>query len=155
MSWTELNFGKHAGKSLPQILFADPDWFFWAVDKNVFATRPVLSREAAILSTRARNIRIPGPDAGTRTVEYIVHPPTGKFSHFAIVPRDREPHDGSSPAFRLNVIDMSVPRRIAEYDKLGCRSLVSSLKFYVFGSKSARVTRERAEAFFSNAANFG
>jgi hypothetical protein len=155
MSWTELNFGKHAGKSLPQVLFADPDWFFWAVDNNVFAKRPAISREAEILNTRARNIKIPAAEAGTMTVEYVVHRPTGKFSHFDLVPREREePHDGSSPTFRSNVIDMSVPRQIAQYDKLGCRSLISSLKFHVFGSKSARITKERAEAFFSNKANF-
>ena len=51
MAWTELNFGKHAGKSLPQILFADPDWFFWAVDNNVFANRPALSQEASTRET--------------------------------------------------------------------------------------------------------
>src|SRR5947209_7906271 len=116
MAWTDLNFGKHAGKSLPQVLFADPDWFFWAVDNGVFAKRPALAREAAILNTRARNIKIPRPDAGIMIVEYVVHPPTGKFSHFSLVPREREPHDGSSPTFRSHVIDMSVPRKIAQYD---------------------------------------
>jgi hypothetical protein len=36
MAWSTLNFGKHAGKTLPQIVFADPDWFFWAIETNVF-----------------------------------------------------------------------------------------------------------------------
>jgi len=30
MAWSTLPFGKHKGKTLPQIVFADPDWFFWA-----------------------------------------------------------------------------------------------------------------------------
>jgi hypothetical protein len=154
MSWTELNFGKHAGKTLPQVLFADPDWFFWAIDNDVFGKRPALLPEAEILHMKARRIRIPGAKSGAMSVEYVVHPSTGKFSHFDLVPRDREPHDGSSPTFRSTVIDMSVPRQIARYDKLGCRSLVSSLKFHVFGSTSARITRDRAESFFSDEANF-
>jgi hypothetical protein len=30
-----LNFGKHKGKSLPEILLHDPDWFFWAMENHV------------------------------------------------------------------------------------------------------------------------
>jgi hypothetical protein len=52
------------------------------------------------------------------------------------------------------VIDVSVPRRVAKYDKTGCMSLVASLKFHLFGGKAARVTKERAESFFSNPSNF-
>ena len=36
MKWTTLNFGKHAGLSLPQIILCDADWFFWALNKGVF-----------------------------------------------------------------------------------------------------------------------
>ena len=35
MIWTTLNFSRHVGKTLPQILFSDPDWFFWAMDKQL------------------------------------------------------------------------------------------------------------------------
>jgi hypothetical protein len=34
-----LKGGKYAGRSLPQILFLDPDYFFWAVEKKVFQGR--------------------------------------------------------------------------------------------------------------------
>jgi len=30
MTWTELPFGKYVGMTLPQVLFTDPGWFFWA-----------------------------------------------------------------------------------------------------------------------------
>jgi hypothetical protein len=39
MRWTTLNFGTHEGKSLPQIVISDPDWFFWAVARGVFTGR--------------------------------------------------------------------------------------------------------------------
>jgi len=29
MIWTTVPFGKHQGKTLPQIVIDDPDWFFW------------------------------------------------------------------------------------------------------------------------------
>ena len=154
MTWTDLNFGKHSGKSLSQVLFMDPDWFFWAIENDVFSNRPALDAEAELLSRHARHIVPPRGRFDDHEVEYLVHHPTNKFSHFDIVPRDLPLHKGSSPAFRSSAIDMSVPRRIAKYDKTGCKSLVSSLKFYFFGSKSARITKARAEAFFSDSTNF-
>ena len=37
--WSLLKAGKHAGRSLPQILFLDPDYCFWAFEKKVFQGR--------------------------------------------------------------------------------------------------------------------
>ena len=58
--WSKLYFGKHAGKSLPQILFYDPDYFFWSIEKKVFKDR--LAVEADKLTRMVRHIRIPKPD---------------------------------------------------------------------------------------------
>ena len=41
--------------------------------------------------------------------------------------------------------DLSVPRKIAPYDKMGGKIVVRALKHYVFGSENARLTRERRE----------
>jgi hypothetical protein len=152
MAWSTLPFGKHKGKTLPQIVFTDPDWFFWAIEENVF--KGPLRREAERIDARARAIRIPNNAAGNLEAEYLVHPPTGKFGNMEVVPASRPLHQGSSPAFRKNVIDLSVPRNIAPYDKLGCRTLVSSAKYVLFGSTSIRMTKERCDTFFDNAANF-
>jgi hypothetical protein len=152
MAWSTVSFGKHKGKTLPQIVFADPDWLFWAIEENVF--KGPLRREAERIDARARAIRIPNNTAGDLEAEYLVHPPTGKFGNMEIVPAGRPPHEGSSPACRRNVIDLSVPRNISPYDKLGCRTLVSSAKYVLFGSTSTRMTKERCEAFFDNPANF-
>jgi len=152
MAWSILPFGKHKGKTLPQIVFTDPDWFFWAMEENVF--KGPLKREAERIDARARAIRIPNNSAGNLEAEYLVHPPTGKFGNMEIVPARRPLHEGSSPAFRKDVIDLSVPRNIASYDKLGCRTLVSSAKSVLFGSTSTRMTKERCEAFFDNPVNF-
>jgi len=62
MTWSPLNFGKYEGKTLPQVLFNDPDWFFWAVDEGAFSSRPHLQREANDLVYKASHIRIPDPD---------------------------------------------------------------------------------------------
>ena len=152
MPWSTVTFGKHAGKTLPQIVFSDPDYFFWAFEEGIF--KGSLSRQAAILDARARSIRIPNNEAGSLLAEYIVHPPTQKFAHMEIVPANRAQHQGSSPAFRKSVIDLSVPRKIASYDKLGCKNLISSVKCTLFGSKTVRMTQERCESFFDDPTNF-
>jgi hypothetical protein len=33
MSWSAVPFGKYAGKTLPEIVVRDLDWFFWVVPK--------------------------------------------------------------------------------------------------------------------------
>ena len=152
MSWSELRFGKHKGKSLPQVLFSDPDWFFWAYEKKVFHDR--LKTEADRIHARATHIRIPDKGDENRVAEYAVHPNQGKFAGMELVPASRPPHKGSTPTFRSKVIDMSIPRRLAPYDKLGCRLLVRSIKFHVFGDEKARMTKERCEVFFDDTSRF-
>jgi hypothetical protein len=152
--WNKLNFGKHIDKTLPQVMFSDPDWFFWAWKNSVFDKHAVLKSQASDIYNKATKIQIPASCGSNMEVEYYIHHPTGKFSHFDIVPEYQPKHVGSSPAFRASFIDMSVPRQIATYDKLGCKHLVSSLKHYCFGSKSARMTKDRCEQFFDEPANF-
>ena len=154
MAWTKVRFRRHSGKTLPQILWSDPDWFFWAIEDDAFENKGVLQLEAQDLDYKARNIKIPNNDDGALVVEYFIHQPTGKFSHFEIVPADRPSHEGISRTFRTPLIDMSVPRRIAEYDKLGGKELISSLKFYIFGSHSVRLTKKKCGDFFNDPSYF-
>jgi hypothetical protein len=153
MAWTVLQFGKHKGKTLPQILFSDPDWFFWAIEKNIFEGKGPLEREAQEINYKARNIKIPSKEGKDLVAEYLIHAPTGKFGSMVIVPRDRSLHQGSSPASRKDVIDLSFPREIAGYDKLGCGNLLLSVKHHLFGDRHCRMTRQRCEAFFEDDSN--
>ena len=154
MPWTTLNFGKHEGKSLPQVLFADPDWFFWACDQGVFERRDLLRREAATLRAKATSIRIPQDGGEPSRVEYLLYPTNGKFAGFEIVEESRPAHEGSTRTLRADHIDMSFPCRLANYDKLGCVILVRSFKSLFFDNESARMTRARCEAFFDDLSHF-
>lgn len=155
MPWSIVGFGKHKGKTLPQIIFSDPDWFFWAFEKEVFKNKGSLDTEAQEVYRKARRIRILNNDNGGLVIEYIfqestgtfLHSNTGKFSHFKVVP-------SSSCTFGKKAIDMSVPRQRAHYDKLGCKQLVSSLKYYVFGDRNVRMTKKKCEDFFDDSSNF-
>jgi hypothetical protein len=155
MAWTEVNFGKWAdkGKTLPQIVFSDPDWFFWAVEKQTFFGP--LAAEAADIARKAKRIKIPGAAPGEKKVRYFIHPSVDKFAGAEVVPSDRPPHVGSSGTRESQFFDLSMPRRIAPYDKHGGKLLVRAVKYQIFGSGSVRLTKERCENFFNDPANFG
>ena len=156
MSWTLMTFGKHEGKTLPQAVLTDPDWFFWAIEKSDFDWQSQqLKAEAEDINHKARNIKIPQKEGQEELVaEYAIHRPTGKFGLMELVPSSRPEHRGSSPTFRRPVIDLHVPREIAPYDKLGCKTLIRSVKRYLFEGANVRMTKARAEEFFDNEANF-
>ncbi len=154
MSWSKIYFGKHKGKTLPQVVFSDPDWFFWAIDDGVFDGKGALKIEAKEIYKKATSIRIPEEGNEELVAEYGLRPSNGTFCDLEIVPKSRPPHEGSTRTFRLPVIDLSVPRRIKDYDKLGCRLLISTAKFYLFGDSKRKMTKKRCEEFFSDDSNF-
>ena len=154
MTWSELSFGEHKGKTLPQVVLSDPDWFFHMVEKGAFQNRGRLAEEARTVDHKARRIRIPSRNNEDLVAEYAIHLSTGTFGRMDIVPRSQPEHKGSSPTQRKDVIDLSFPRQYATYDKLGCWLLLGALKFYVFQDSKIRLTRKRCEEFFDNDANF-
>ena len=152
--WRELYFGKHNGLTLPQILFRDPDWFFWAQDDQIFSFDFGLSHEAEKIYQRATAIKIPDPDNKGLVAEYIIDPVSDRFSELRLIPRPQVSHDGFSRSWLLDRIDMSIPRQIAEYDKTGCRILVREMKYYLFDNESCRMNARRCAEFFNDGSNF-
>jgi hypothetical protein len=146
MHWTTLNFGKHAGKSLPQIIISDPDWFFWAVARSVFTG--TLVAEAEDLVEKATAIKIPKRHSKRWRVEYR-YEDGGSFLGFEFVRRNS--HCGHHTT-RLRHLDLSCVRRGKAYDKKGGRNLQRDFRRYCLGKKSA--TKRRCEKFFSNSKNF-
>ncbi len=148
MDWTTINFGKYEGKTLPQVIFDDPDWFFWAYGTNAF--KGGLAQEAREVYRRARSIRIPEQDGQKMLIEYRVDPSTGKFATMFLIPE--------GPVFERQtvspVIDFCVPRSLAPYDKLGNKNFVLALKAILFGNHSRRLSKQAREDFFSNDRNF-
>jgi hypothetical protein len=143
--WSVLNFGKHSGKSLPEILLNDPDWFFWAIDEEVLA-KTATKAEARDLNFKARNIKIPRPPKEHWRVQYNVYREGFMGFEFVQVSSAAEAHP--------NRLDLSVPHRETHYDKLGNKLLLRSFKTYYFGDRKTRLTRKKCWEFFDNAANF-
>lgn len=83
--WSEMPIGKYKGKTLPQLLLTDPDYFFWAIEQGDFF-RGGLAKQAADILRKVRRIKIPKPDPANWRVEYFLTP-DGKFAHFDIMNR--------------------------------------------------------------------
>jgi len=153
MDWTEVKKGKYNGKTIPQIIFSDPDYFFWAYENNFFKGK--LLEEAKEVYSKATSIKIPQPQNGEKlVVEYAFMPSSGTFCDFKLVPSSRPQHTGSTPTFRNDVIDMSIPRQRKEYDKIGYDIFLKRLKFYVFRNSKYRFIKKNCEDFFDNHNNF-
>jgi hypothetical protein len=150
--WSVVNLGKwrEKGLTLPQIILRDPDWFFWAFDKGVFPEH--LSSEASALHGRASGIKIKKLTPDEWRIEYSIGL-DGKFAGFEVIPKNRPRHEGSTRCIRRSCLDMGFPRSLQTYDKLGCRLMLTSMRFYWFRT-SSRLTKAICEDFFDNPANF-
>jgi hypothetical protein len=146
MRWTTLNFGTHKGKSLPQIIISDPDWFFWAVANGAFTG--TLVAEADDLVEKATAIKIPKRHSKRWRVEYR-YEDSGSFLGFEFVKANS--HCGHHLT-RLPHLDLSCVRRGKAYDKKGGRNLLRDFRRFCLCKKSA--TKRRCEKFFSNSKNF-
>lgn len=86
---------------------------------------------------------------------YILHGTVSKtFGQIALIPK--LPPELSYPRDIIvhDVIDMSVPRRLAKYDKSGYKIFLAQMKTILFGDPGIRMTKQRCEEFFDNDDNF-
>ena len=59
--WSIIKFGKHKGKSLPEVILHDPDWFFWAVEAHYFDKHPAYRLKLATYPTRPATSKSQNP----------------------------------------------------------------------------------------------
>ena len=151
-NWTVLTFGKHQGKTLPAVLFDDPDWFFWAVEEDFLYGR--VRSEAAILFYRARNIKIPGNPDAQLEAEYQFDPFARKFSGLRIVSSSKSIEASGANVRRSDRIDMRMPYELGYYDKKGYRLLVKTCEKYLLDYQDLRPLRDKCGQFFADPGNF-
>ena len=148
--WTEVYFGRHKGKTLPQIILSDPDWFFWAVSNNVF--KGPLARQAEDLERKATAIKIPKRYPRKWEVEYR-YEHDGQFIGFGFVKADSLTCTRSYSTIRLPYLDLSRIRQAKTYDKKGGKKVIRHFRVLYFGVGS-RLTKRRCEEFFDDERNF-
>jgi hypothetical protein len=150
MEWIILTFGKHAGCSLPEIILSDPDWFLWAIKKDVFYGR--LAEQAKLLLEKARRIKIPKRHAERWNIEYRCDN-DGSFRGFNIIRCRAGSEFVHSSCRRANHLDLLSVRPSKTYDKGTYRRLIRDFRRHYFG-KRAYLTKRRCERFFDDESNF-
>ncbi len=153
MEWSILTFEKHKGKTLPQVVLEDPDWFFIAYERGEFTRRIRLLSEANEMFEKATSIKVPNAEGERKVAEYSFHPFTRKFLTVEIVSQSHPFTAESIWKFRKKVIDLTVPRNLLFIDTTGGERIALQVKDLLFG-KDTELTRELCERFFNDEANF-
>lgn len=140
--WMELSFGKHKGKTLPQVAFHFPSYFFWAMDEGIFDREPLKS-QADDVYFKLRNIRIP-EGKGYVAVRYCVDR-RGRFDYFLLC-QEHECYLKDRFTY-ANDIDCTFPYRMDSRDKGGCQRFMRHIQGIFIGPE-ARLTKDVCELFF-------
>jgi hypothetical protein len=151
MYWTEVNFGKYKDlkKTLPEIIFEDPDYFIWGMEEGIFHKAYDLSNEANDLFAKIRAIKIPENEYGDFVCEFYKNPRNGKID-FQICER-AYPSD-YIVVDRRGVIDLCIPR---DYDRsIGATKNVLPQLFFVLFGERRMPSKSVMEEFFANDENF-
>jgi hypothetical protein len=146
MDWSAVPFGKYRGRTLPEIIVRDPDWFYWAVPKLYGQ----LGDEAQALATKLQTIKIPKSAAHRWAVEYR-YDCDQRFQGFKFVKANSD--YSCRWACRLPHLDLIWPLRQKRYDKRAGSIAIRDFRRRFFGDHR-RLTKQLCEEFFSNDANF-
>jgi hypothetical protein len=145
MSWSVVRFGRYKGKTLPEIIGRDLDWFFWMLPKLYGK----LGAEARDLARKVSAIKIPKAHRRECEVEYQFDV-DNRFCGFAFVKAESRRWKWTT---RLPHLDLAWPLRGKKYNKRASRILIRDFRINYFG-KHKRLTKRRCEKFFSNDKNF-
>lgn len=151
--FTMVTGGKFASKTLPQIVFADLDYFCWMRTAEGLLRTQALHEEYQYISECIKKIRINKDNPDLYVVEYVYYPGTHAFVRFDIVEKERPPHTGGSPTTRSKHINLNSFISSKNYDKSGAKFMIESLKNHYFG-ESYIMTKKRCEDFFKDTSNF-
>ena len=151
MSWTQLKFKKHKGKTLPEVFFCDPGWFFWVFERDIFKDRIVI--EAEDLYRKVSYVKIPTFMDEEVVVDYFwTH--GNIFVDFEIVPASKPINEEYYECFRDEVIDFTIVYRWNLHDRNGYHIFMRKYKYYRFGAKDFRMSKKDCEDFFEDNDNF-
>jgi hypothetical protein len=152
MPWSAVPFKKYEGKTFPQIIMRDPDWFFWILPKLYGK----LAREAKEVARKAQAIKIPTRKGKNMRVEYRYELDIGsmlgrRFCGFEFV--EDSAYYCKKWTTRSSHLDLTVPVREKKYNKRGGRIMMEDFRRHYFG-EGKRLTKMRCEKFFNNDKNF-
>lgn len=150
MNWSKINFGtnkKVLNKTLPQIMFIDPDWFYTQYEYKDSFLRKKFGAQAEMIYKRSRNIKpltghyikyflfCDGTSDGFAPI--AINDAETKFKECietGIYCQNVEMFD-SQQFMILKRLDIRYPKSLQDYDKKSCKIFVNEVKDYLNLSK--------------------
>jgi len=153
MEFSIIDFGIYNNKqlTLAQIIFIDPDWFFYNLNSSGFKNKKRIREEALFLAKRAKNIRIPKDNPNKWRVEYRMR--DGEFQSLAIVEVNQLRKPSHIALYDTMKIDMEFPQKQKQKNTRWSKSFGKKTCRVLFG-KNTIVTNQLCSTFFNNADNF-
>jgi hypothetical protein len=151
VNWTPLPDGKHAGKTLPEVMLSDPDFVFRALEAGEFSGD--MLDQATEVCRRATRIWASLDEPRGVTVFYSLHAYyPDHFNGYSVLSKKDSKHRryAKFSAAQTPYFDLSMPRRIAPSDRDATAVVLGGVKLLHFGDPNAALTREQAERFFSD-----
>jgi len=148
--WLPLKFGKHAGKTLPELMFIDPGYFYWALSEQVFPAKYV--EQATIVNCRMKHMLPPRPKPDKW--EFLIDLDAKKeFRDFEIVKLGSGDHGSERGRFRFRTqhLDLSI---VAGRPRAVCQKMISRIKAEFFSEAGASLSRPDFEKFILRDRNF-
>lgn len=155
MNWHRLPSGPHAGRTVPEVFFIDPDYLFKGFEAREF--NGAVLADAAEVCRLATHIRVPRGEDEEQEVAVLYHLlPDGSFGGFVIVAMSdpRLPEFQKYAAARSAGLDVSIPRRIAPSDATATKGMVEAVLFQFYRDPNKQLPAADCAAFFENNENF-
>ena len=157
--WLWMPFGKHQGKTLPQVVPEDPGYIEWLYAERILLNGmymgeyPLkLAHQLEVIHNRMTHIR-PPPDCEFA----VVVDRQGVFESFIVVKRGRFPkkplRKGSKIIQRLHLLDIGIPSQFGDTEK-GFEQMALCLKEFFFGDRHAKVTVSNCKAIIEDNRRF-
>lgn len=138
-------------KTLPEIIFEDPDYFLWGYEKNIFSKSISLQYEADELYDKIRNMKIPENDDNKLVCEFCKNPKTGKLDILQLnncFDRDK------NCVYSNRSIDISLPRNYEINPLENTNVLLPQLFKILFGDANIKPSKNLCIEYFNDESNF-
>jgi hypothetical protein len=154
IAWTPLPGGKYTGKTLPQVLFADPDYFYYLYSPDPRSFSEV-RWQADVIAERAKHIAIPPAHGAKQVAEYFLNEGDHRrFEGVVLMPETQKLPLPVKSKGRKDVFDLSYPRLIAPHDGNAGKRLVEQVKEFVLHDRWLRMNKRLCEQFYDDPSKF-
>lgn len=153
--WTTFNLGCKKERSLPDLAFNDPDYFFWAYKVDAFSTAGVPKDEIKEAYNKATNIRILSDTGEKMYAYYSMIEWQHRFKELRIAPKFASWIKlYKDKTIMESVINLEYPSMLMKKDKSGYRKMKTVVFDNLFDRNYRRMPKQLCEEFFSNDKNF-